>query len=419
MHTNIHPPSVVCYSFRTRVWYTSILAHLVSKMSISSSVVLGHRPPRSSSTIYIGPPRGDTERSAPLVSPRTQGDKKDLVTFLEALSTVLVQNPWLRLEVMNALDGTNLSAGQTFSVRRHILGRRLHAYKRLVPGDTVILKVARGYKAGRATIPDGSADHEVSEQMDALIREVQVLTHRRVRDAPETIDLLHLLWEHDQGILRPVLVFEYANGGTLAAFARSSRAENLETKESLCRDVVKGLAVLHEVGVIHGDVKCENVVVFQQDDGSFRAKLIDFGFSIFLAELESGAHIKIGGTEPFTPPEATSLLAREALIYTDYFCFGILVWQVLLDGLHDEDLFYQEPFHCPLRAASKSNWSTYIQNAKKEVTFINKVKASVRPTFSESDEAYWAYFSCIFENTLSSVPTQRRIDRILAFTGDP
>ncbi|KAH7230672.1 uncharacterized protein BKA55DRAFT_583272 [Fusarium redolens] len=45
-------------------------------MSISSSVVLGHRPPRSSSTIYIGPPRGDSERSAPLVSPRTPGDKK-------------------------------------------------------------------------------------------------------------------------------------------------------------------------------------------------------------------------------------------------------------------------------------------------------------------------------------------------------
>ncbi|KAH7227279.1 kinase-like domain-containing protein, partial [Fusarium solani] len=129
------------------------------------------------------------------------------------------------------------------------------------------------------------------------------------------------------------LVLEYADCGTLASFVRSGRTANLKTKASLYRDVLKGLAVLHEVGVVHGDVKCENVLVFQQDDGSFKAKLIDFGFSVLLAEHEPGACIRVGGTQPFTPPEATHLLEREALIYTDYFCFGMLVWQVLLDGV--------------------------------------------------------------------------------------
>ncbi|KAJ4205356.1 hypothetical protein NW759_014583 [Fusarium solani] len=389
-------------------------------METLSPTLHGVRPPLSSSAVYVGPPVPGSEGPSPLPSPRTTGDKKDLVTFLEALSAVLDQNPWLSPEVVNALDGANLASGQTFAVRRHILGRRIHAYnRRLVPGDTVILKIAHGYMAGRTAVQDGSDDNVVSRQMDAPVREVQVLTHGRVRDTSEVIDLLHLLWEYDQGVLRPVLVLEYADCGTLASFVRSGRAANLETKASLCRDVLKGLAVLHEVGVVHGDVKCENVLVFQQDDGSFKAKLIDFGFSVFLAEHEPGACIRVGGTQPFTPPEATHLLEREALIYTDYFCFGMLVWQVLLDGVHDEDVFCQEPFECPPMAASRSAWLAYIQDAKEKVGFVDKVKASVRTTVGESDDAYFTYFNCILDNTLCPVPTQRSIDKILALSGVP
>ncbi|KAH7140168.1 hypothetical protein B0J13DRAFT_608608 [Dactylonectria estremocensis] len=384
-------------------------------MSSSNSELQGVRGPISTSPIGASSQDGSFDPHSPLVSLETLGDLKDLVTFLGALSTVIPQNPWLDYAVINALDGANLSRGSTFSVRRHILTRRIHAHnQRLVPGDTVILKIAHGFQQGRLAVADD--DNAISRQMDALIREVQVLTDPRVRDSPEIVDLLQLVWEYEQGVLRSVLVFEYANCGTLTEFIRCDPAQSLCIKLLLCLDVLKGLSVLHDVGVVHGDVKCDNVVVFQGKDGSFSAKLIDFGFSIFLTELEPGTQIPRRGTAPFTAPEWIAPIEREGVVYTDYFSFGMLAWQMLSDGKQDS-LFSQQPFECPSKEASGLAWLAYIQDAKEDREFVDKVKLSILLAAGEIDENLWVYFSFILDNTLNPIPTQRNISNVLSSFG--
>ncbi|KAH7146227.1 ankyrin repeat-containing domain protein [Dactylonectria macrodidyma] len=228
--------------------------------------------------------------------------------------------------------------------------------------------------------------------MDALVREVQVLTDPRIRDSPEIIDLLQLVWEYEHQVLRSVLVFEFANCGTLTEFIQSGPAQSLSIKLLLCFDVLKGLSVLHEAGVVHGDVKCDNVVVFQGKNGSFSAKLIDFGFSIFLAELEPGTPISQSGTMPFIAPEWIVPIERDGLVYTDYFSCGMLVWQMLSDGKQDS-LFSQQPFECPQKEASK-------EACRREI-----------------DENLWVYYNSILDSTLDPIPTQRNIGHVLALFG--
>ncbi|KAF5615416.1 serine threonine kinase [Fusarium sp. NRRL 52700] len=375
-------------------------------------------PPLSSTKFFVPPE--SSPNSVPRPASRSPpDDQKDLVTLLGVLSNVLGHTRWINLELVNALDGARLGSGCTFTVRRHRLSRRIHAHnRRLVPGDIVILKVAHGYKDG-TYLDARKYGITVSNQMDALIREIRVLTNQRVSDSVEIVDLLNIIWEYEQNILRPVLVIEYAECGTLDDFIRSGRARYLRIKAGLCHNVATGLAVLHQEGIVHGDVKCGNVVVFEERGGLFKAKLIDFGFCIFLMEQDPGVRIEVGGTQPFQAPEVISPLESEALVFTDCFSFGMLVWQVLLDGVHGNELFRHEPFECPARFSSESSWKSYIQAAKEDLGFINNVKNSVSLSLGEADEmediVLRLYFEDIFDNTLDLIPTKRNLGQILTW----
>lgn len=77
----------------------------------------------------------------------------------------------------------------------------------------------------------------------------------------------------------PFLVMEYLDGETLGAKAER-RDLALPMILAICAQVASALAALHAAGVIHCDVKHENVFVLDQSDAGWpRVKLIDFGVS--------------------------------------------------------------------------------------------------------------------------------------------
>jgi serine/threonine protein kinase len=305
-------------------------------------------------------------------------DKKDLVTFLEALNSILESRDWLDFSFVNALDGAYLGGGATFTVRKHILQRRIHSYPhRLVPGNVVVLKIAHGgFSKGRT-----STDNTTSQQMDALIREIQIMAHPPVRSNSSIVDLLQLMWEFDKNVLRPVLVLEFAELGTAGEYLRSGRRLNEDEKNTIIEGVADGLQVLHKSGIIHGDVKCDNVLLFRSKVGALMPKLTDFGYSILLSEVKSGSSATVGGTEPFTAPETRWPVERSLLYSTDYFAYGMMVWQTILDG---SDLFSASPFSAPAKELSDKHWRLYIREAKESPDFVANVKASIK-SYAKSD----------------------------------
>lgn len=96
------------------------------------------------------------------------------------------------------------------------------------------------------------------------------------------------------------LVLEYLSGGDLAALCKQGPLD-LNTAMFYLEQVCSGLAYAHERGVIHRDIKPQNLLL--TSDGQV-VKIADFG----VAKLEAGdGAITRVGTNVFAPPEHSPL----------------------------------------------------------------------------------------------------------------
>jgi serine/threonine protein kinase len=150
-----------------------------------------------------------------------------------------------------------------------------------------------------------------------------IATHRNI------VDLLAIGWEAGNSdtspeIEWPVLVMPFATYGTLDIYQQDNDVPET-TIISLCLDVARGLEVLHTCGIVHGDLKSENVLIFHDDVGLV-AKLCDFGCSIVGGQETMKLR---GGSQPWNCPEWKSEMRKEALPLTDVYSFGLLFWRSL------------------------------------------------------------------------------------------
>jgi len=150
--------------------------------------------------------------------------------------------------------------------------------------------------------------------------------------------LLGLGWERvidDLGepTLAPVIALEYAPYGTLHdLFYSSSFLSSYLRKVRLLSDVAEGLRALHFSSVIYGDVKPENILVYNDHTHGIIAKLCDFGLSIIDPDCGPELQQLPGGTPMYLAPEAGTFIPKALLKCTDVYSFGIVAWQTLLGG---------------------------------------------------------------------------------------
>ncbi|MEU5336568.1 serine/threonine-protein kinase [Streptomyces asoensis] len=133
-----------------------------------------------------------------------------------------------------------------------------------------------------------------------------------------------------------VLVMERAERSLRERLEASSpgRAgtEPLSVREGarLLTEVCEGLAHLHGLGWVHGDLKPDNVLIMA--DGS--ARLADFGLSVELTGTH--AYIPPLGTPDYLPPERWSAALGERGVQvrqsTDIWALGVMIHQVFAAG---------------------------------------------------------------------------------------
>lgn len=123
------------------------------------------------------------------------------------------------------------------------------------------------------------------------------------------------------------IVMELVDGGSLR---RHLAAGGLPLAQALAwaRDIAEGLRAAHSAGIVHRDVKPENVLI----DTAERARVTDFGMAFSISEsarlTQTGAAI---GTVGYMAPE--QLRGEPADARADVFSFGVLLYEMLTGRL--------------------------------------------------------------------------------------
>ncbi|AFU99212.1 serine/threonine-protein kinase [Simiduia agarivorans] len=167
--------------------------------------------------------------------------------------------------------------------------------------------------------------------VEAVTEEARLLAQINHRNIVHIYDLID--WQGS-----PALVMEYLQGRTLLDIFRSdelmSGELDLATRLDWLRQIAEGLACAHAKGIIHRDLKAENIMI--TDEGT--VKIMDFGIARHQAQpLHANIHDSqvlpgefIGSPAALSPEQA---MGDRLTTASDIFSFGILAY-CLLCGHH-------------------------------------------------------------------------------------
>lgn len=123
------------------------------------------------------------------------------------------------------------------------------------------------------------------------------------------------------------VTMEYLEGETLADRLKRGPLPETEAR-AIARQLCSGLAEAHSKGVIHGDLKSNNVILTKMADASTRSVITDFGMSrateTALSTLQTGP---LGGTPDYMAPEL--LKGEKASVASDVYALGVMLHEVV------------------------------------------------------------------------------------------
>ncbi|KAG7396836.1 Leucine-rich repeat serine/threonine-protein kinase 2 [Phytophthora boehmeriae] len=159
---------------------------------------------------------------------------------------------------------------------------------------------------------------------------------------------------------RPFFVCEYASEGTLNEYIKRQQGEiksRLNIWGCLC-EAARGLQYLHERGIVHGDLKGNNILV----GSDRRVKLTDFGLSVFVKNLKWTESARTIGAVRWKAPERLRKFDRGPSFASDIYSFGMCIIEAVTGTFPwrdtmDEELVVSEVTQgrLPPRPASFNN----------------------------------------------------------------
>lgn len=185
-----------------------------------------------------------------------------------------------------------------------------------------------------------------ADRLRSLQREVTLfrLLRETLGKRPEIVRLID--WSFAEAPY--FLEAEYVDGGDLLTWAASRggiAALPVEDRLEIVAQVAEALAAAHSVGLLHKDVKPQNVLIATVGEG-FRAKLTDFGISELADHREllakgitvmgmtavvmpgDSAGSSITGSHLYMAPEVAE--GRRASLEADIYALGVMLYQLLV-----------------------------------------------------------------------------------------
>jgi serine/threonine-protein kinase len=131
---------------------------------------------------------------------------------------------------------------------------------------------------------------------------------------------------------RPFIVIEYLQGESLGECVRRRGRMPLEVALRIVRDAARGLRAVHEAGIVHRDVKPDNIFLVGESGSPTGVRLVDFGLAKLHAHTGATTHSSITlGTAAYMPPE--QVLSEEVDARADVYALGVVFFRVLTGHL--------------------------------------------------------------------------------------
>ncbi|KAI1459630.1 ankyrin [Annulohypoxylon moriforme] len=314
------------------------------------------RPPTSSEPAVLDGGRVDEQKPPPTTRAETYTPNVfDLVLPIgRARSTVKSNVPPAFIESEAVDSSLFLGRGASFTVTRQAIpAGPENIVERVDMGGWIVESVKKApkrprhvvYKSARVAFqPNGKpATRNDIRALQSVLTEFHALLHPPLLSHPNIIDFLGLAWgtNHADPLHRlPVLVVEYGDRGTLADVQLRGSLLTDALKLDICFGIARGLKALHDNGIVHGDVKPENIIMCSHDDKILVPKLADFGFAMI--ESTELSEVMIGSTRTWRAPEVTSPIPVPKLKLTDVYSFGLVAWSIAIDGKDPFSLFLSD-----------------------------------------------------------------------------
>ncbi|POS76670.1 calcium/calmodulin-dependent protein kinase kinase 2 [Diaporthe helianthi] len=142
-------------------------------------------------------------------------------------------------------------------------------------------------------------DHKKSEANDSLFLIREEIAIMKKLNHPNLVSLIEVLDDPDEDSL--YMVLEMCKKGVVMKVGLDQAAEpySEETCRYWFRDLILGIEYLHAQGVVHRDIKPDNLLLTEDDV----LKIVDFGVSEMFEKPEDMRTNKSAGSPAFLPPE--------------------------------------------------------------------------------------------------------------------
>ena len=164
------------------------------------------------------------------------------------------------------------------------------------------------------------------------------------------------------------LSMELVKGQTLSAHLRTVGKFGHEEALDISCQLCAGLAEAHDSGVLHRDLKSSNILLCQNDDGTCRAVITDFGLAS-CKDLESA---ESGGTPGYMAPELWD--GEKATTASDIYALGVILYE-MVTGLRPDE---SRQLECNTESLSTVNPQPGVANEEHE-----------RPSLMSISESDW------------------------------
>jgi serine/threonine-protein kinase len=185
--------------------------------------------------------------------------------------------------------------------------RRVHI------GDDVAVKIL----TGKFVTDDAAlARFRREARAAAMLRHPNVIT-------------IHDFGETDDVHAPAYIVMEFVKGTPLRELLRSEHHFSVERSVRLMRGICAGVGSAHRQGVIHRDVKPENILVVAPDD-DFEVesvRVVDFGLAKLLADAGAASSGAVVGTPFYMSPE--QCLGEPLDARSDVYSLGTMFYEML------------------------------------------------------------------------------------------